>query len=567
MHRLLGLETELAIRFSPDPEPGPRPGNHIVYRALADAVADLVKTQPGESHGVEEHRFFTESGASICYEALPQAHDGGLVEIATPECDDPGQLVCHQRAIEALLLRAIPGASLRLAAEGYEGELALIKNCRDAEGHIYGAQENYEAEVARGAWLWAYRAGLALAAPLVALQALLVWIVGLLFAAALIVFLLLAMIAGALVPRWRREGILDRLFAEDNRARDRIVGRVAQILDRIVAAPALLLATLPLRLIAFRRQRQVILGFLVSRPILTGAGTLHPDGSFGLSEKGPAIQRVVRAGSGSDERPLFDTGNLMKDLFAPVRLRIRPYLALFRAKQRLQLGLSDANVAQASEFLKAGLTALMLDMAEAGHLDDAPRPADPIAALHAIVADPTLQTRIPIAGRAPMTALELQRAYLDRARAFVRAAVTVSISTHQLLRLWAEALDALQADPTRLVGALDWVTKRYLLEGCAPDGPFPVQKKIDIRYHELGGGYFARVERAGLARRVVRDDDIEAAIKRPPASTPARLRGQLVRELTGERLPVRVSWDSVRVGGRLRGKVISLRDRRGPRRP
>lgn len=562
MPRLLGLETELAIRFSSDG--GPRPGNDVIYQALAGAVRDLVQTQPGESHGVEEHRLFTESGASVCYEALPQAHDGGLVEVATPECDDPGQLVCHQRAVEALLLRAIPGARLRLAAQGYEGELALIKNCRDAEGHIYGAQENYEAEVARGAALWVYRAALALAAPVLVVQAALVWASALLFAVILIAFLILAGIAGLIVPRWRRGGFAERLLAHDNPARDRAVGRAAQLLDRVIAAPGLLFAVLPLRLLAFRRQRRALLGFLVSRPALTGAGTLQPDGSFGLSEKGPAIQRLVRIGMGSEDRPLFDTGNLMKDFFSPVRLRIRPYLGLFHARQRLQLGLSDANVAQAAEYLKAGLTALLLDMAEAGALDDAPRPADPIAALHALVADPTLKARVPIAGggSTPMSALELQRAYLDRARAFVRSSRAVSLSAHQLLKLWGEALDALERDPATLVGALDWVTKRYLIEACAPDEPQSVQKKIDLRYHELGGGYFARIERAGLARRVVRDDEIEEAIRTPPASTPARLRGQLVRELAGEPLPVRVSWDSIRVGGRLRGKVIQLRPRR-----
>lgn len=560
MPRLLGLETELAIRFSSDG--GPRPGNDVIYQALAGAVRELVQTQPGESHGVEEHRLFTESGASLCYEALPQAHDGGLVEVATPECDDPGQLVCHQRAIEALLLRAIPGACGRLAAQGYEGELALIKNCRDAEGHIYGAQENYEAEVARGAGLWLYRAALALAAPVLVVQAVLVWVSAILFAVTLIALLLLAAIAGLIVPRWRRAGFAERVLAHDNPVRDRAVGRAARLLDTVVAAPGLLFAALPLRLLAFRRQRRALLGFLVSRPVLTGAGTLQPDGSFGLSEKGPAIRRLVRIGTGSEDRPLFDTGNLMKDFFAPVRLRIRPYLGLFRARQRLQLGLSDANVAQAAEYLKAGLTALLLDMAEAGALDDAPRPADPIAALHALVADPTLKARVPIAGGGEMSALELQRAYLDRARAYVRASKAVSLGAHQLLKLWTEALDALERDPATLVGALDWVTKRYLIEACAPDEPRSVQKKIDLRYHELGGGYFARIERAGLARRVVREEEIEDAIRNPPASTPARLRGQLVRELASEPLPVRVSWDSIRVGGRLRGKVIQLRPRR-----
>ena len=308
------------------------------------------------------------------------------------------------------------------------------------------------------------------------------------------------------------------------------------------------------------------LAFLVSRPILTGTGSLEADGKFGLSEKGPAIQRLTRGGTGSENRPLFDTGNLMKDVFAPARFRLRPYLALFRARQRMQLGLSDANVAQAAEFLKVGVTSLVLDMAEAGALDDAPRPADPIAALRTLCADPTLKAEVEIEGQGPMSALAIQRAYLVKAREFVRNAPAMSLGARQLLALWGDALDALEADPTRLVGALDWVTKRYLIEAAAGDAAFPVQKKVDLRYHELGSGYFARLEQAGMARRVVSEEEIETAIRTPPASTPARLRGQLVRELAGERLPVRVSWDSVRVGGRIGGKVIPLRPRIRPQR-
>jgi proteasome accessory factor A len=313
----------------------------------------------------------------------------------------------------------------------------------------------------------------------------------------------------------------------------------------------------PFRL-SFRRQRRAMLAFLVSRPVLSGAGTLAEDGSFGLSEKGPSIEQVVRT-TAERQRSIFETGNLVKDLYAPMRLRIRPLLALFRARQRMQLGLSDSNVAQVAEYLKIGTTALVLDMAEAGALDDAPRLADPLGALRAIVSDPTLRARVPLVSGAPMTALELSRWYLDRARRFVREAPVVSMEARAVVRSWEEALDAVEADPGRLVGEIDWVTKRWLIEACAADEGYAARKKIDLRYHELGEGYLARLERVGIARTLVSADEIEAATTTPPEATPARLRGQLVRDLGRGSLPVCVSWDSVRVGGRLRGKVIRLR--------
>jgi proteasome accessory factor A len=338
----------------------------------------------------------------------------------------------------------------------------------------------------------------------------------------------------------------------------RFLRRVLQPLEVVIFRPLATLALQPFRL-AFRRQRRTMVAFLVSRPVLSGAGTLGEDGSFGLSEKGPSIERVVRTSDRAHQRPLFETGNLNKDLHAPMRLRIRPLLGLFRARQRMQLGLSDSNVAQVAEYLKIGTTALVLDMAEAGAIDDAPRLADPLGALRAIAADPTLRARVPLASGAPMTALELSRWYLDRAKRFVRDAPVVSMEARAVVRSWEEALDALEADPGRLVGELDWVTKRWLIEACGADEPYAAKKKIDLRYHELGQGYLARLERGGIARTLVSEEEIEAATTTAPQATPARLRGQLIRDLGHSSVPVCVSWDSVRIGGRLRGKVIRLR--------
>jgi Pup amidohydrolase len=557
--RLLGLETEYALRFTPAAG-SPRPGNDVLYRALASAIGEIVQTQPGERHGAESDRFFTESGASFCYEALPYARDAGLIEAGTPECDGPSRLLCHQKAIDALLVQAIPASEQRLALDGYPGELGLLKNCRDAEGHIYGAQENYEASVATGAGLVLYRVTLALSAPIVLAHVLFFWAVVILLLVSVLLAALLAPFLSPLVPRRLKSGAQGRLFDEDNPLLVRAIERIAAPFDRALLFSVVTFAGPALRFFAFRRQRRAMIGFLVSRPILTGAGTIDQDSRFGLSEKGPAIRRVVRTAASPENRPLFDTGNLLKDLLAPLKMAFVPFFRLFRARQRMQLGLSDSNVAQVAEYLKIGTTALVLDLAEAGLLDDAPRPARPVDALHTIAADPTLGARVPIVGGSPMSAIAIQREYLRRAKAYLRASATPSMETHQIVTLWEQTLDSLEADPGRLVGSLDWVSKRYLLESCAGAAPYEVQKKIDLRYHELGTGYLARMEGAGLARKIVADAEITEAIRTPPQSTPARLRGHLIRSLASSVAPIRVSWETVRIGGRLGGKVIRLRD-------
>ena len=54
------------------------------------------------------------------------------------------------------LIRALPIASKVMEAEGIEGELSLIKNCRITKaGNTYGSQESYdEIPLAKGKSYW-----------------------------------------------------------------------------------------------------------------------------------------------------------------------------------------------------------------------------------------------------------------------------------------------------------------------------------------------------------------------------------------------------------------------------
>ncbi|HZO12367.1 MAG TPA: proteasome accessory factor PafA2 family protein [Polyangiaceae bacterium] len=555
--RLVGLETEYAIRFAP--AAGKRaPGNRAIYRALAEAIGREVSVLPGERRGGEEGRFFTESGASFCYEHLPIEPEGGLIEAGTPECLGPSQLICHQKALDRLLEKAIPVAQQILTERGHPGELGLLKNCRDAEGHIYGAQENYEAEVAKGLALFAYRASLVIVLPLVAIHCVIAWALAIVMMMLLLcVGLPLLGLAAWLVPRWRPS--IATLFDQDDSRFERTTARMLWGFDRVLSSVTTAIAGLPFRLFAFRRQRRALLGFLVSRCILTGAGSLAADGRFGLSEKGPAIRRIMRVTAAPGDRPLFDTGNLLKELFGILQLRFSSYTRLFERCQRLQLGLSDSNVAQIAEYLKVGTTSLVLHMAEAGLLEDAPRPRRPIAALHAFAADPGLQARAPIVRRAPMSALEIQRYYLDKAREFLRSTPTPSLEAQELISLWGDVVAELERAPSRLFGVLDWPTKLALVERCGENARAAVRKKVDLRYHELGVGYYAALESNGLARRIVGDQEIEEATRTPPEQTPARLRGELIRQVARSGGEGSAGWDRVRLGKRFRGKVIPLR--------
>jgi proteasome accessory factor A len=503
---------------------------------------------------------FTENGGSLYYEFVPTAQEGGLVEAGTPECRGPGQLLLYQRATDQLLDRATRRAARVLIRRGVGGELTLLKNCRDAAGHTYGAQENYEVELATGAGLAGWRLGVLLALPFAVLAGMVHWLLllgMLLVAIPLGLGALLFMIGTAVVGGEDPESY--------GRSADGIgvafdwLGRFEMGVAQVALFPSTFLVALAARAFAFRPQRRGALAFLASRSVISGAGTLHDDGRWTLSEKAPAIRRVMRWSVAPEDRGLLEIGHLIKPLHALAWGNWRGVVALFAPRQRFQLGLSDANRCDVAEYLKLGTTALVLDLVEAGRLADAPQLAEPIAAMHALSGDPSLQASVALASGGSATALELQRFYLERARAWLEEdGVAVSLEAHDLVRLWAEALDWLESDPEELVGRLDWVSKRALVERAAVDDP-AVRKKIDLRYHELGpDGYHGWLVEAGLSTVLVDPAEADRAAREPPPDTPARQRGRLVRQLARSHTDARVGWDQVRVGGAMGGKVIRL---------
>ena len=556
--RLVGLETEYAIRFG---LPGSSPGNRRIFEHLRSALRTRVATRPGRGMR-QKQELFTENGGAFSYEHLPHCTTGGLIEGATPECRGPSQLLLYQKAQDFLLAECI--AEVEKAFFGGLGDgLGLLKNCRDAEGHRYGAQENYEVDIARGIWLGVYRLGMALLLPWVLLWTAFAWLVQALLVLLLIPFFLILIVLHSVVPplrRWRWLGMV----AEGGADFEDSLGRLTLWLSYGLSFPVMFPHLVLLQLCAFRDVRRHVLTFLITRPILTGAGTVEPGGRYGLSEKGPAIRRVMRWTIAPADRCVLDPGNLLKKLLIGMdfrRISIRP---LFYRRQRLQLGVSDSNMAQTAELLKVGTPSLVLDMMDDGFLTEAPRLVRPVEALHRLVQDPALSAKFELRraknpADAPMSALEIQRYYQRRAEVYLKKVESPSMEAFQVVRLWGEVLDRLErGEWESLVGRLDWITKRALLEECAPTGSEAVLKTVDLRYHELRNGYLARLERDGLAPTLVTEEEAERAVHEPPEQSPARFRGRWIRDHQGMPMTAAISWDSIHLGSWLRPKVVSF---------
>ncbi|MBW4717686.1 depupylase/deamidase Dop [Saccharothrix obliqua] len=214
--------------------------------------------------------------------------------------------------------------------------------------------------------------------------------------------------------------------------------------------------------------------------------------------------------------------------------------------RRLHVIIGDANLAEYSTYLKVGTTSLVLDMIEAGRRFDDLRLLDPVRAVHQISHDPTLKTRVELAGGRKFTGLDLQFAYFERASEFVEQE---GIGDRDVLRVWGEVLDALARDPQECADRLDWPAKLRLLEGYrARDGlawGSPRLHLVDLQYSDvrLDKGLYNRLVARGSMKRLVGEDEVRAAVVTPPEDTRAYFRGRCL-----ERYPAAVaaaSWDSV----------------------
>ncbi len=123
--RIFGLENEYGVtctfrgqrRLSPDE----------VARYLFRRVVSW-----GRSSNV-----FLENGARLYLDV------GSHPEYATPECDNLGELVTHDKAGERILEGLLAAAEARLREEGIAGQIYLFKNNTDSAGNSYGCHENY----------------------------------------------------------------------------------------------------------------------------------------------------------------------------------------------------------------------------------------------------------------------------------------------------------------------------------------------------------------------------------------------------------------------------------------
>jgi proteasome accessory factor A len=325
----------------------------------------------------------------------------------------------------------------------------------------------------------------------------------------------------------------------------------------VALAPGYVLLAALLALMELRRTQERLLAFLASRAVLGGSGWLDAQGRFHLTEKASTRRTIWTEYLPDWSRPVFPSGHFFKMMAVfPPRWR-----DLLRGRQRLQISLGDSNLCEEAEYLRVATTLLVLDAIEAGALRHAPILCRPLSALHQLSRDPTLTRRVAVRSGHRLTALEIQRFYLEACRRFVAQSADPPPEAMDVLRRWADVLDQLTTDRSALVGRLDWVTKQFFLERAGAGLPWAARKKIDLRYHELSpSGYWTRLQAMGLSAALTTAAEVDQAMRCPPPSSPALQRAHYIREFSGSNTLLKVGWRFLEIIKDGATETIELRD-------
>jgi len=278
--------------------------------------------------------------------------------------------------------------------------------------------------------------------------------------------------------------------------------------------------------------------FFVSRQVVCGAGrvSMGQDGSqtgYQISQRADFFEVEVGLET-TLKRPIINT-------------RDEPHSDADKYR-RLHVIIGDANLSEISTYLKVGTTALVLAMIEAKVLTADLGIADPVTELKAISHDPSLTHLLRLRDGRRLTAIDLQWAYLERARSFVDINGTDEM-TEDVLARWESVLDRLGRDPMECADELDWVAKLRLLEGYRERESLgwasPKLHLVDLQYADVRPekGLYHRLVARGSMKRLLSDEEVTRAMTEPPDDPRAYFRGRCLAKYAAE--VVAASWDSV----------------------
>ena len=298
----------------------------------------------------------------------------------------------------------------------------------------------------------------------------------------------------------------------------------------------------------FGRLAEVMIPFFVSRQVYAGAGKVLQTARgalFCISQRAEHIWEGVSSAT-TRSRPIINT-------------RDEPH-ADAEKYRRLHVIVGDSNMNEWASYLKVGSTALLLRMAEEGVQIRDLTLENPIRAIREISHDVTCRRRVRLANGREVSALDMQKEYLDKALRWVDRRDDFVLK--EIASMWEHAITNIERDPEVLERQIDWIAKRKLIESFRERHGLPLSHPrialMDLAYHDVNRrrGLYYLLENRGMAERMCEEADIERATQEPPQSTRARLRGDFIRAAKRKRRDFTVDWVHLKLNDQAQRTVL-----------
>ncbi len=292
----------------------------------------------------------------------------------------------------------------------------------------------------------------------------------------------------------------------------------------------------------FWKVTEQLIPFFVTRQIYAGAGKLlrlSGKTHFFISQRAQHIHEKTSS-STTSSRSIINT-------------RDEPH-ADAEKYRRLHIIVGDSNMSEYATYMKVGVTSIVLSMIEEGFNVANIELEDPVKAIREISRDSTLKRRVKLEDGRELTAIEIQRAYLERAYDYLDASEADPVM-EDIVQKWEEILDLLEEEPLLLARKIDWIMKKELMESftrkqdCGWDDPRILL--LDLKYHDVKRtrGLYYRLESEGLVDRIVREEEIQMAMNEPPQTTRAKIRGDFIRFARDKNRSYTVDWTYLKLNG------------------
>ena len=301
----------------------------------------------------------------------------------------------------------------------------------------------------------------------------------------------------------------------------------------------------------FEEVTESIIPFLITRQIFCGAGkwiSNSKGANFQISQRAEHMWESVSSAT-TRSRPIINT-------------RDEPH-ADPDEYRRLHIIVGDSNMSETTTILKVATTELMLRAAEFGLLNDKFKIDNPIKAIREISSDLKFSNSFRLASGREITALQMQKEMYQIVLSMPGLDEILEKPFYKYaLDLWKRSLEALESgDFSKVDMELDWMIKRKFMNSYKDKNQLNDNDSrmilLDISYHNIrkDRGLFYILEKSGMAKTLITNDDVNFAMENPPQTTRAALRGRFIKVAQEKKRDFTVDWVNLKINDQQQSSI------------